>query len=132
MVAPPVVRPWDQLAEMLTAEAVDVGFPLTVYAVPAASMKAPGILIQPDDPWREPFSFDHYLERYVAIGFVVASDSPSAYRQLARLVDLILTTIPFDGGSWDWDSASAPRLDESTGSVYLAAAVPLTLKVPIP
>jgi hypothetical protein len=116
-----VTYAYRDLADLIAAGAQAASTPLTVYSTPAGSIKAPGVLIQADEPWWTPESFDFYRERYLVIAFVVASAPSSAYDALHDLVRLVWASLA-GAEAWYLEDFGAPRQDDSTGSVYLAAA----------
>lgn len=124
--------PWEQLATALAPDPDDGDPDAIVYpAFAEAGMvvgKDGAIVLQPDEPWIEPQAFGFDQERYVAIAAVLASAGREAgVAALYRLVlHIIRSAISVDGVAYE--SVGAPRVDDSTGTPYLAVAVRLTFR----
>jgi hypothetical protein len=119
--------PWDDLADALAPGPGDPA--VNVYpAFAEAGMMAPAIVLQPDEPWIEPQAFGFDQERYVALAAVPAAAGRRAgVRDLYDLVAYIIARAStIDGVAYE--SVTAPRIDDSTGTPYLAAAVRLTYR----
>lgn len=121
--------PWEQLATALAPDPDDGDPDAIVYpAFAEAGMVAPAIVLQPDEPWIEPETFGSDLERYVAIAAVTASAGRlEGVRSLYRLVlHIVSRALSVEGVSYV--SVGAPRVDDSTGTPFLAVAVRLTYR----
>ena len=111
--------PWDTLAASLELAEPDVN----VYPTPDDNVSAPAIVIRPDTPWIEPGSYEIDDERYAAIALVTASTPEDGLAALHTLVHSIAHVARTEG--WEFVSVSAPAVDESTGTPFLAATVSL-------
>lgn len=119
--------PWLELAEALEPGPTDPE--ATIYpAWGEANMVVPAIVLQPDEPWMEPHAFGIDQERYVAIAAVPGSAGREAgVADLHRLVHYIIRQASTIHGV-AYETASAPVVDESTGTPLLAARVRLTYR----
>ena len=120
-----MAAPWLELAEALDPAP---GGAAIYPAFAEAGMIAPAIVLQPDEPWIEPQAFGYDQERYVALAAV-----PAAAGRLAGVADLYALVLHIIEAASaiegvGYESVSAPRVDESTGTPFLAAAVRLTYR----
>jgi hypothetical protein len=112
--------PWDQLADLLQG-ADDY---VNVYPTPAENIVPDAIVVRPDTPWFEPGpGYQMDAERYAAVALVSASSPSDGLARLHDLVHNILHTART--ASWEFESVTAPVVDESTGTPMLAATVSL-------
>jgi hypothetical protein len=111
--------PWDVLATALAAANDGVN----IYPTPDDNVTPPAIVIRPDTPWIEPGDFSIDDERYAAIALVTASTPEDGLAALHTLVHSIAHEARAEG--WEFVSVSAPAIDESTGTPFLAATVSL-------
>lgn len=111
--------PTDALADLLEASG-DLPEGVSIYRAPTSTVKAPAIVIRPDEPWLEPDSFCVDLQRYVAVMVVVASDPPDGQRNLYAMARFLRETLP---DAWSWQSVGAIVVDETTDTSLLATAV---------
>ncbi len=127
------MKPWQALAAALVETEAAQAAPANVYPTPAAQVVAPAVLIRADEPWRDLAAagrtFTHQVGRYLAIAVASSSDVASSYEVLDDLVERIIATVDALEG-WAWSSVTAPYLDETTGTVFIAAAVRLSFAQP--
>lgn len=115
--------PWDALATLLQAAETDVN----VYPAPVEDIVADAIVIRPDTPWFEQGEQTWYdQERYAVVALVSASAPADGLARLHYLVHSILHTAR--DASWEFESVTAPVVDESTGTPFLAATVSLVYR----
>jgi hypothetical protein len=120
------VTPWEELAEALEPGEADPE--ANIYPAYAEQIEAPAIVLQPDEPWMTPSAYQYDQERYVAIAAVKASEGrETGVASLYALIRHVITKASgIEGVSWE--EASAPVIDESTGTPFLAARVRLTYR----
>lgn len=112
--------PWVDLATLL--EAADTG--ANIYPTPEEQVVAPAIVVRPDTPWiGNSDSFWSGEERYAVVALVTASTPGDGLAALHELVHAIMETAR--EASWEFDSVTAPVVDETTGTPFLAATVSL-------
>lgn len=116
------MNPWQELAAAMADTDINV------YPAWADQLQAPAIVLMPDDPWIAPHAFGYDQERYVAVAAVQASASrEGGVNQLHDLVHHVIdAAISVPGVAWE--EVSAPVIDESTGTPFLAARVRLTYR----
>jgi hypothetical protein len=113
------VGAWDDLATAL--EGAELG--ANVYPAASDQIRAPAIVIRPDDPWITPGpAFGGLTEHYLALAAAPAGDPISAQSTIHGLVTGIVDALP-DG--FALVDVGAIALDESTGTPLLAARVRL-------
>jgi hypothetical protein len=115
-----VSTPWDALAQLLT----DADTGANIYPTPEETIVADALVVRPDQPWvgnSESTWPDE--ERYAVVALVSASTPGDGLARLHTLVHAVLDAAR--GASWEFDSVSAPVVDESTGTPFLAATVSL-------
>ena len=112
--------PLDDLREKLE----DVGLPEGVSIIdgPTSQVKAPAVLIRPDEPWIVPSQYCVDEQRYLAIVAVSATTPRDGVRKMYDVVKAIKNAIT---GAWSWESVSVPLIDQSTGTAFLVASVRL-------
>lgn len=121
-----MTTPLELIADAL--EAPGVGDPAAnVYSGYAEQLVAPALVIRPDDPWTVPHAFGYDEERYAVIAAVVASTPHDATVELYALVRYVIRATAGVAGV-SYVSASAPIMDDSTGTPFLAASVRLTYR----
>jgi hypothetical protein len=110
-------------AEIL-APVLEAALPgVNVYASPATSIKAPALVLRPDDPWIVPGpALGALTEAYLAIAVAPAGDPRSGMDTLRTILLEAIEALPPD---WAHRSTGRPVLDESTGVPMLAAAARL-------
>lgn len=117
------MTPGEGLAAVLEGELVDVN----VYAAPTLSVKAPAIVLRPDDPWIRPGpAFGTLTEGWLAVAVAPAGDPRSGMDTLHTLLLGVIEALP-DG--WALRDVGRPLVDESTGVPVLAAAARLSYAV---
>lgn len=99
---------------------------VNVYRAPANQIVAPAVVLRPDNPWITPqdeatYCFDH--ERYVAIAVCRAATPKDALAMMRTIALNIIANLP---AGWRFDTMSAPVLDETTGTAFLAASLRLS------
>jgi len=122
-----MMRPWEQLAQAL--EPVEGEPEANIYpAFAEGDLVAPAIVLAPDDPWMEPHAYGYDQERYVAVAAVKASaGSLSGVEDLYQLVRHILRRASSIEGV-AYEDVSAPVIDTTTGTPFLAVRVRLTYR----
>lgn len=112
--------PWDALAVLLQAAETGVN----VYPTPEENIVPPAIVVRPDTPWIETGD-DMWSdqERYAVVALVTASTPGDGLAELHGIVHSIMHAART--ASWHFDSVTAPAVDESTGTPFLAATVSL-------
>lgn len=117
------MTPGDELAVVLEAAIPDAN----VYPAPAQSIKAPAIVLRPDDPWIQlGRTLGAISEGWLAIAVAPAADPVSG---MDTLRSLLLATIDALPDGWQLRDTGRPIVDESTGVPMLAAAARLTYAV---
>lgn len=121
MTAPPTAG--EGLAIVLVAG----GLEANVYPAPMQSIKAPAVVLRPDDPWIRPGpALGTLSEGWLAIAVAPAADPKSGMRTLRDLLGEVLAMLP---EGWALRDTGRPVVDESTGVPMLAAAARLTYLV---
>lgn len=113
--------PWDQLAALMTGDPFDA---VNVYPTPSENVTPDAVVIQPDEPWignSDAVWTDE--ERYVVTALVTASTPGDGLARLHALIHAVLHAAR--SASWEFDSVTAPAVNESTGTPFLAATVSL-------
>ena len=112
--------PLDDLREKLE----DVGLPAGVSIIdgPTSQIKAPAVVLRPDEPWIVPSHMCVDEQRYLAIVVVVASSPRDGVRKMYAVVKAIKNALT---EAWSWESVSVPLIDQSTGTAFLACSVRL-------
>ena len=114
------VTPGEELAAVLVAS----DYPANVYAYPAGSIKAPALVLRPDEPWMKPGPALGLLsEGWLAVAVAPAGDPRSGMDTLRNLLLELVDTLP---AGWAFRETGRPIVDESTGIPMLAAAARLT------
>lgn len=110
---------WDELAA-----AVQLALPaVNVYATPTDKLRAPAVVIRPDDPWMIPGpSLGALSERYLAILVVPAGSPADGLAAIHSMMLALIDALPADFALRD---GGRMVVDESTGVPLLAAAVRL-------
>ena len=111
--------PWDTLAGLLQTALPGVN----IYPVPEENVSAPAIVIRPDDPWMVSDAIAYDEERYNAIALVSASDTRDGLRELHELMHTVAHVARSNG--FELDEASAPLIDRTTDTPFLASSVSL-------
>lgn len=110
--------PWDTLAGLL--DDID---DVNVYATPQETIVPDAIVIRPDTPWISPGDTWSDEERYAVVVLVTAATPSDG---LLRLHDIVHDVVHIARtASWEFDNVSAPVVDETTGTPFLAATVSL-------
>lgn len=115
--------PWDQLGELLDAALVNVSDEpnVNVYRTPTDQQIIPdAVVIRPDTPWignSESSWGDE--ERYAVVALVTASTPGDGLARLHGILHTVLDAARQAG--WEFDTVTAPVVDESTGAPFLAA-----------
>lgn len=118
-----MTTPAEELAPILEAALPNVN----VYPAPASSIKAPALVLRPDEPWLRPGrALGQLTEGWLAIAVAPAGDPRSAMDTLRTTLLVVIDELP-DG--WALLEVGRPLVDESTGSPMLAAAARLTYAV---
>jgi hypothetical protein len=112
--------PLDDLRAQL--EAVELPAGVSIIDGPTSQLKAPAVVIRPDEPWLVPSKFCADEQRYVAIAVVTASTPSDGVRKLYAVVKAIKNAV---SGAWSWEAVSAPIIDQSTGTAFLVSSVRL-------
>ena len=95
-----------------------------IYPAPVTSIKAPAVVLRPDDPWIRPGpALGTISEGWLAIAVAPAGDPKSG---MDTLRSLLLGTIDALPAGWALRDTGRPIIDESTGIPMLAAAARLT------
>jgi hypothetical protein len=114
------VTPGEELAAVLASALPD----WNVYGALTSQVKAPALVLRPDEPWITPGpSLGLLSERWLAVGAVPAADPVSGSRSLHAMLLEVIETLP---EGWALRDVGRPLLDESTGVPFLAAAARLT------
>jgi hypothetical protein len=120
-----VTTPAEELAPAIQLELPEVN----VYPAPVSSIKAPAIVLRPDDPWiRTGPSFATYTEGWLAIAVAPAGDPRSGMDTLRSMLYGVIEALP---AGWTLRDTGRPIVDESTGVPMLAAAARLSYAVDI-
>ena len=94
---------------------------------PTPQLKPPAVVLRPDNPWLEPASPEANWcidqQRYLAIPVVTASTPGDGVRVLYSVVKAIKNALAYEHSPWSWESVSAPVVDESTGTAFLATSI---------
>lgn len=110
--------PWETLAALLNIAGVNV------YDTPQETIVPDAVVIRPDSPWIAPSDAGWPdEERYAAVVLVTASTPGDGLARLHTVVHAVLDAAR--RASWEFDNVSAPVVDESTGTPFLAATVSL-------
>ena len=112
--------PLDDLVSVLQDVTLPTG--VSIISGPTSQLKPPAVVIRPDNPWLVPSKFCADEQRYVAIAVVTASTPADGVRKMYAIVKAIKNAV---AGSWSWESVTAPVIDETTGTPFLAASVRL-------
>jgi hypothetical protein len=114
--------PGEQLAHVL-----EMAMPtVNVYPSMASQVKAPAVVLVPDDPWFVVGpAFGAFAEHWLAIACVPAADPRSGMDSLHGMLLRIEEVLP---PAWALRDIGRPVLDESLGSPMLAAAARLTYR----
>ena len=95
-----------------------------VYAAPGSSIKAPAVVLRPDDPWIRPGpALGMLSEGWLAVAVAPAGDPKSGMDTLRSLLLGVIEALP---EGWQLRDTGRPIVDESTGVPMLAAACRLT------
>lgn len=114
------VTPAEELAPILE-EALPGA---NVYPAPTSSVKAPAIVLRPDEPWIRPGrALGQLSEQWLAVAVAPAGDPRSGMDTLRSLLLGVIEALP-DG--WALRDVGRPLVDETTGVPVLAAAARLT------
>jgi hypothetical protein len=98
-----------------------------VYPAPVGSIKAPAVVLRPDDPWIRPGpAMGTLTEGWLAIAVAPAADPRSGMNTLYSLLLGVVDALP---AGWALRDTGRPIVDESTGVPMLAAACRLTYAV---
>lgn len=117
------MTPGEALAAVLEEELLE----WNVYPSPSDNVKAPAIVLQPDEPWISPGpALGTLTEQWIAMAVVPAADPRSG---VGSLRDALLTVIDVLPDDWALRDVGRPLLGESTGVPYLAAGARLTYSV---
>lgn len=117
------MTPGEELAAALELELVEVN----IYPAPTLSVKAPAIVLRPDEPWFRPGpAFGTLTEAWLAVAVAPAGDPRSAMDTLHTLLVNVIEALP-DG--WALRDVGRPLIDESTGVPVIAAAARLSYAV---
>jgi hypothetical protein len=117
-VADRVSTPGDELAAVLVLE-----LNANVYPAPVSSIKAPAVVLRPDDPWIRPGrTLGALTEGWLAIAVAPAGDPRSGMDTLRSLLLGVIDALP---EGWALTNTGRPIVDESTGVPMLAAAARL-------
>jgi hypothetical protein len=112
--------PWEALAQLLT----DADTGANIYPTPAEEIVPEALVIRPDTPWMDTSGVAWSgEERYAVVALVTASTPSDGLKRLHELVHAIMHTART--ASWEFDSVTAPVVDETTGTPFLAATVSL-------
>lgn len=118
-----MTTPAEELAEVLEAALPDVN----VYAAPTLSIRAPAVVLRPDEPWLRPGrALGQLTEGYLAVAVAPAGDPRSGMDTLRSTLLAVIDELP---EGWSLRDVGRPLLDESTGTPVLAAAARLSYAV---
>lgn len=108
---------------MIEAELVEVN----VYAAPTLQIKAPALVLRPDEPWiRLGPALGTLSENWLAVAVAPAGDPRSGMNTLHTILLEVIEALP---AGWSLRDVGRPLLDESTGMPVLAAAARLSYAV---
>lgn len=111
--------PWETLAALLD-DLEDVN----VYPTPQEPIVPDAVVIRPDTPWIAPSDTTWPdEERYAVVVLVTASTPGDGLARLHTIVHAVLAAART--ALWEFDNVSAPVVDESTGTPFLAATISL-------
>lgn len=114
--------PGEDLAKVLELE-----LNANIYPAPVQSIKAPAVVLRPDEPWiRTGPAMGTLSEGWLAIAVAPAGDPRSGMDTIRSLLLGIIDALP-DG--WYLRETGRPVVDESTGIPVLAAAARLTYAI---
>ena len=94
----------------------------SVMQGPISSLEAPAVVLRADEPWVVPQAYCHDEQRYAAIAVVSASSPADGEQDLHRLIIELMDNLP---EGWRFVSAGMPRVDQSTGTAFLACKMVL-------
>lgn len=100
---------------------------VNVYAAPTNSVKAPAVVLRPDDPWIRPGpALGTLTEGWLAVAVAPAGDPRSGMDTLHTILLGVIDALP---EGWSIRDVGRPLVDESTGVPVLAAAARLSYAV---
>lgn len=116
-----MANPLDLLGELLEP-ALPAG--VSLIDGPTPQLKPPAVVLRPDNPWLEQSELGWCIDqqRYLAIPVVTASTPGDGVRVLYSVIQAVKAALV---DPWSWESVSAPVVDESTGTAFLAASIRL-------
>lgn len=113
--------PLDDLASVLGDIELPEGFSI-ISGPTTAQIKPPAVVVQPDHPWIVPSQFCVDEQRYVVLAVVTASTPGDGVRKLYATMKAIKNAV---SGAWSWEEVMGPRINEVSGTAFLAAAIRL-------
>ena len=111
----PTIALAEHLTTLLPAE-------WSVIQGPISQLEPPAVVLRADNPWVEPSAYCHDQQQYAAVGVVTASSPADGETMLYTLIHELMDNLP---EGWQFLNASAPVVDQSTGTPYLAAIIRL-------
>jgi hypothetical protein len=117
------VTPGEELAAVL----VPLMPAVNVYGAPPAMLKAPALVLRPDEPWIRPGrALGALTEQWLAVAVAPAGDPRSGMDTLRSILLGLIDALP---AGWALRDTGRPIIDESTGAPVLAAAARLTFAI---